>query len=209
MDRFQIRDIEDDDALDNVGVLAGIGVVQKVVVSERGHHIPDPSELFCDVVFDNGNFDLRSLVEDALPKLQRSHSRSLPIHKYVSAYRDKFNLEPPVELLNEIKTSADELLSESLRNQRNTHPIASPKDLQKLAPTPEKWFELFPRLQDFESSFAELESFLQDYLLDRPTALSAGRSGDKTNLRRVIRIYDFLKYGQTKTPKQLRKRAKP
>jgi len=206
VDRFQIQDIEDDQGLEKVGVLAGIGVIPEVVVSDRGHHIPDPPELFCDVVFDDRNFDLKSLVEDALPKLQRSHSRSLPVHKYVSAYRAKFRVEPPVELLTDLKESVDDLLSRSLRNAQ---PIASVAELQQLAPSPEKWFELFPRLHDFEATLPELEQYLRNYLRECPAALATGKSGDKTNLKRVIRIYDFLKYGKAKTPKQPRKRAKP
>jgi hypothetical protein len=31
-----------------------------------------------------------------------------------------------------------------------------------------------------------------------PQAIRTGKPGDKTNLKRVIRIYDWLKYGKAK-----------
>ena len=198
VDRFQIQDIEDDEGLENVGVLAGIGVIQEPATGERGHHIPDSAELFCDILFDDKDFDLKSLVEDALAKLQRNHSRSLPIHKYVSAYREKFGIEPPAELLADCKSSVEELLSPHLKGQRISNPIESIAELDRLATTKEKWFELFPRVRNPENSLQELAKVLGDYLTEHPDALRDGKSGDKTNLKRVIRIYDWLKYGRTK-----------
>ena len=44
----------------------------------------------------------------------------------------------------------------------------------------------------------ELAKVLEDYLTEHPDALRDGKSGDKTNLKRVIRIFDWLKYGKTK-----------
>lgn len=198
VDRFQIHDIEDDEGLENVGILAGVGVVTEAVTGERGHHIPEPAELFCDVIFDDRDFDLKSLVEDALAKLQRNHSRSLPIHKYVNAYREKFGVEPPAELLADCKNSVEDLLSPYLKRQLATNPIKSVEELNQQAPTKEKWFELFPRLQNPGDYLPELAKVLEDYLTEHPDALRDGKSGDKTNLKRVIRIYDWLKYGKTK-----------
>ena len=196
VERFQITDIEDDEGLDNVGVLAGVGVHGDAQGGERGHHIPDPSDLFCDVVLDNKKFDLRSLVEGALVKLQTRHSHSLPIHKYVSAYRKEFHAEPPAKLIADCKHSVDELFSKSLQDQRSAHPISSIAELSQQASTNEKWIELFPRVQNPSESIAELETFLKEHITSNPEVLHAGKSGDKTNLKRLIRIYDWLKYGQ-------------
>ena len=196
VERFQITDIEDDEGLENVGVLAGVGVHGDTPSSERGHHIPDPSDLFCDVVFNNKKFDLRSLVEGALVKLQSSHSHSLPIHKYVSAYRKEFHSEPPAKLLADCKYSVDELLSKSLQKQRSENPISSMADLTQQAPTKEKWIELFPRVQNPSEHLAQLETFLNEYITSNPEVFRDGKPGDKTNLKRLIRIYDWLKYGQ-------------
>jgi hypothetical protein len=199
VERFQITDIEDDEGLENVGVLAGVGVIpEQAEGGERGHHIPEPAELFCDIVFDDRDFDLKSLVEDALAKLQLHHSRSLPIHKYVNAYREKFGAEPPAELLADCKSSIEDLLSPYLHKQLAINPIKSIEELDQQSPTKEKWFELFPRVQNPRNYLPELAKVLVDYLTNHPDALRDGKSGDKTNLKRVIRIYDWLKYGKTK-----------
>jgi hypothetical protein len=198
VERFQIRDIEDDEGLEQVGVLAGVGVIALPRGAERGHRIPDAAELFCDVVFDNGDFDLKSLVEGALAKLQVNHSHSLPIHKYIRAYQEQFNANPPVELLKECKDSLDDLLSDSIKRQRSSNPIDSIEELERQSTTKEKWFELFPRVKDLEASLPQLEQFLRDYLTNCPETILTGKQGDKTNLKRVIRIYDWLKYGKAK-----------
>jgi hypothetical protein len=198
VDRFQIQDIEDDEGLEKVGVLAGVGVVVEQGGPERGHRIPDTAELFCDVVFNNGDFDLKSLVEDALGKLQKSHSHSLPIHKYVEAYREQFKAEPPTELLKECKDSLEGLFSTYLKKLRSSSPIESIEELERQATSKEKWLELFPRVRNLEACLPQLEQFLQDYLKNCPETIHNGKQADKTNLKRVIRIYDWLKYGKTK-----------
>lgn len=198
VERFQIQDIEDDAGLERVGVLAGVGVVTLNAGAERGHRIPDAEELFCDVVCGNGNFDLKSLVEGALVKLQKSHSHFLPIHKYVRAYQEQFNARPPDELVKDCRSSLDELLSEFLKRQRDSNPIESIEELAQQAPTKEKWLELFPRVRNVEACLPQLEIFLQDYLRSCPEAIRTGKQTDKTNLKRVIRIYDWLKYGKAK-----------
>jgi hypothetical protein len=198
VERFQIQDIEDEEGLEKVGVLAGVGVIPETAAAERGHRIPDSAELFCDVVFDNGYFDLKSLVEDALVKLQKSHSHTLPVHKYVDAYRRQFAKEPPANLLAECKSSLAELLNQGIQNQRKCQPIQSLEELDRQAPTKEKWIELFPRVQDLERNLPRLEAFLKDYLTECPKTLHTGKQADKTNLKRLIRLYDWLKYGTKK-----------
>lgn len=196
VERFQIQDIEDDDGLEKVGVLAGVGVV--ALSGERGHRIPDAAELFCDVVFDNGDFDLKSLVEGALVKLQVNHSHSLPIHKYVRAYQEQFKANPPEELLKECKISLEDLLNNYIKRQRSINPIESIEELERQSTTKEKWIELFPRVRDLEASLPQLEQFLKDYLTNCPETIHTGKQGDKTNLKRLIRIYDWLKYGKAR-----------
>ena len=198
VERFQIKDIEDDAGLEKVGVLAGVGVLGSPLGSERGHRIPDAEEVFSDVVLGNGDLDLKSFVEQALVKLQKNHSHSLPIHKYVKAYQEKLRTTPPAELVKECKHSMEGLLNKSLRLLRAKQPIASIEALEAQSPNKEKWLELFPRLQNPETYLPQLEAFLRDYLTSHPENLKSGKQTDRTNLKRVIRIYDWLKYGKTK-----------
>lgn len=86
----------------------------------------------------------------------------------------------------------------SLKQQRISNPIESIEELERQASSKEKWLELFPRVRNLETCLPQLERFLQDYLKNCPETIQTGKQADKTNLKRVIRIYDLLKYGKTK-----------
>lgn len=196
-ERFRITDIEDDEGLENVGVLAGVGIIPTEEINhEPGHRIPSPKELFQDLILDDGCFETKSLVEDALGKLLISHSRSLPIYKYIAAYRDKFNKEPPEDVLRAAKTSLQEFLNKGLIQLRRDNPIPDVATLKKQCSTPEKIIEGLPRLVNLEQEIDYLETFLTSYLKEHSEVLEGANQGLKTNLKRIIKIYDWLKYAK-------------
>ncbi|NLX26174.1 MAG: hypothetical protein GXY61_09495 [Lentisphaerae bacterium] len=198
VDRFQVIDIEDDQ-LENVKVLAGVGIKQESGPNgESGHHIPNTAVLFRDVVFDDGEFDLKSLVEEALGHLLKHNSYSLPLHKYISAYEKEFGEKAPSDVSNHAKHSIDEFLSQGLKTRRNSHPINSFEELKKLSESDEKVIESIPLLTNLEACEGELQGFLSSYMEKNPTALTESGQVLKTNLKRVIKIYDWLKYGKEK-----------
>jgi hypothetical protein len=199
VDRFAIEDIEDGESLENYGVLAGIGVTGRhQAAQERGHRIPDASELFRDIIFDDGDFDLKSLVENALAKLLKSHSFSLPLQKYIHHYREQFGNEAPADVLKHAKTSLDDCLSTSLRSRRSSCPFNTIEELNAASPTDEKKIELYPLLTQIEDTEDELGAFIKSYLSKHPDALTAENGGLKTNLKRLIKIYDYLVFGKEK-----------
>lgn len=110
----------------------------------------------------------------------------------------QFKAEPPAELLKECKDSLEDVLSDSIKKQRSSNPIESIGVLELQASSKEKWIELFPRIQNLESCLPHLEQFLRDHLKTCPETLQDGKQADKSNLKRIIRIYDWLKYGKTK-----------
>jgi hypothetical protein len=199
VERFKVVDIEDDAELANVSVLAGVGVGGNPGINgDSGHHIPATDVLFRDIVFDDGDFDLKSLVEEALGHLLKHNSYSLPLYKYISAYKAEFGEDAPPDVLNSAKTSIEEFLSKGLKTRRANHPVASFEELRKLADTDEKMIEMMPLLIELESCLNEMGEFLTDYIKKNPTALTGPAQGLKTNLKRVIKIYDWLKYGKEK-----------
>lgn len=198
VDRFQIADIEDDAQLSKVETLAGIGVipVESPTIHEPGHTIPETGELFTDIVLENANLDVKSLVEGALEKLLKHHGSSLPICRYLSIYEENFG-SAPASLTSKKPKQLVDLLSKTLISQRQKRPgltvdaiITNSQlhDTKKLA-------EL-PLAEDLEYSLLSLETYLANYLRTNPDVFQSDQSALKTNLRRMIRIYDFLKYGQ-------------
>jgi hypothetical protein len=46
----------------------------------------------------------------------------------------------------------------------------------------------------------ELEAFLKEYMEANPEALREGKANVKTELRRLVKIYDWMRYGPAKEP---------
>ncbi len=198
VDRFQVIDIEDDQ-LENVKVLAGVGIKQVPGSNgDSGHHIPDTAALFRDIVFNDGNFDLQSLVEEALGHLLKHNSRSLPLHKYISAYEKEFGKTPPADVSDYAKSRFDQFLNKGLIARRRGDSISSWAELLKKTENEMKVIEMIPLLADPESCLKKIGDFLKVYLGGNPTALTGTVQGEKTNLKRVIKIYDWLRYGKEK-----------
>lgn len=195
VEHFQVVDIEDDEELQNVGVLAGVGVTGD---SGNGHHIPTAEALYRDVVFDDGEFDLKSLVEEALGHLLQHHSGSLPVCKYVTAYEEMYGMAAPSEVTKSVKQSYNDFLNKGLRKQRESASYPSIDALRELDPRDEKIMERIPLLCDEGLSLAALEDYLLNFLGKNNGVLQSGTQSLKTNLKRVIKIYDWLKYQKEK-----------
>ena len=196
-ERFRIADIEDDDALNHIDVVVGIGVDKKTPAEEAGgtggHHIPSQAALFRDIVFDDGGFDLRSLVEEALAVQLKRYSYSLPLHKYLSQYERTFQKEAPAEVSTYAKHSFDGFLNDQYRKKRK-HKTYSFDEILKMADNKERILEFIPLVDENTLKEHDLEIFLKNYLGEHPDCLKEG----STNLRRIIKMYDWLKYGKSK-----------
>ena len=200
---FRIADIEDDAALENLEVVVGVGVGNTPApTNNRSHHVPDVTQLFRDILFDDGNFDLQSLVESALPSLLKSHANSLPIYKYISEYRSGFHKEPPLGVLNCCKSQYDEFLNTTIlkyRNRNEADRLKSIDDILKLCSTDDRrCIDALKLLKEDEIDAAKLRQYLIE-VLDRIPDIFDIR-GLVTDYKRLIRIYDWLIYGKKEGP---------
>lgn len=200
VDRFQIADIEDDSQLEQAQTLVGIGVIPDNVqiAHKAGHSIPDTAKLYRDAVLHDADFQVKSLVEEALGYLQK-HSGKMPICRYLKIYKEQFG-PPPVALADSCPKKLTDLLSNTLLKEKAKKPNLSITAIVSNNTLPDsKKLATLPIANDLVDSLAELEKFLKQYLIENPDALSPKANGGlKTDLRRMIRIYDFLKYGQEK-----------
>ena len=198
VDRFKVVDI-DDDELESVEVLAGVGVGEAEATNhESGHHIPRAEALFRDIVFDDGHFDLQSLVENALALLLNHHSQSLPVHKYIAAYEDEYGAEVPEGVRHGAKQNLDGFLNNGLRAKRKQNTYDSLAAIKTEAEDDARIIEMIPLLSADGLIADEIGEFIRGYLEANPTALGDAPQTLKTNLKRVIKIYDWLKYGKEK-----------
>lgn len=145
------------------------------------------------VVFDNADFDAESLVLKALPKLLSRNSNSLPIFKYLSQYSD--DLPERISQVAQDRSSFDDLLSNTIKKNRNNSIYRnSTISVLRQHLSVSKCLEVIPHLKEENLDKSELKGFLRSILEENPLALSEGKSNEISNLKRVIRIYDWLEY---------------
>lgn len=203
---FRIANIEDDAALEHLDVVVGVGVGNGAgqQANNRSHHIPDATQLFRDILFDDGHFDLQSLVESALTPLLKAHANSLPIYKYISKYRSNLGKEPPLGVLDCCKTKYDKFLSPTLLKYRERDEgqgvrLKSIDAIQDAYPDDDRHcIEALRLLKEQEIDAAKLKNYLIKALERVPTIFEI--PGLATDFKRLIRIYDWLTYGKKEGP---------
>ena len=199
---FRVVDIEDDAQLENVEIVVGVGVGNHISAAQnRGHHMPAVSQLFRDILFNDGDFDLQSLVESALPTLLKQHASSLPIHKYVSRYREQCQKEPPLAVLECCKTKYDDFLSPTiLKNRRRTERdrLRSIDTVLSAFPDDRHRIDALKLIAESEIDAAKLRQYLIEVLNRIPDVFTM--QGLATDYKRLVRIYDWLTYGKKEGP---------
>ena len=132
------------------------------------------------------------IVETSLPNLLKQHSKSIPIYKYIK----EFNGVLPSIVSQSIKTEFDDFLNKTLKERRESLNLGefTIKDLRKDYGDM-RCLEYIPLLNKDKIFIEELSEFLQYILTEYPKLLSIeGKQSDRTNLKRLIRIYDWIKY---------------
>lgn len=181
----------EDEKLDDIEVVVGVGILNDF--GRKGYTGVTADELYADVVLDNREFDEECIVWDALPKLLPHNSNSLPIFKYLSQYSGE--LPEKVKSAAESKQQFDNLISNTIKKNRERHLCRQDSIETLLSRFPDgKCLNALPHLRQDNINIDDLHSFLVRILTDNPSVLSTGEQAFKTDLKRAIRIYDWLKY---------------
>lgn len=188
--KLSVANIDDTTKIEELDWVLGVGVSGKL--SKVGYEAPTAIDLFLDIIYDNGNFDNTLLIEKTLPTLGKSHSNSLPIHKYLVGY----NKEIPLSVNLIYKESFDDYLSKTIKKNKNRSDIEPDEQISSLRKKYEdlRSIELLPYLKEENIDTTQLYCLLLDILDDNPNILNDGKSNEKTNLRRAIKIYDWKRY---------------
>lgn len=188
-EKMKVVGLEDDDKLENVEVVIGVGVISEL--GKKGYETFTAEEIYKDIVYDNRNFDAKMVVKSTLPNLLKQHSKSIPIYKYICKTRDKL----PQIVMESVKENYDEFLNTTLRNMRNRCDFSDysiPKLIHEYGDM--KSLQYIVLLDYKKIDIDELNKFLKHILDEYSNLLSDGKQNDRTNLKRLIRIYDWLKY---------------
>ena len=161
-----------------------------VGVAKNGHMIK-AEQLYEDIVFDNQYFNFDLVVEEYLPDLLKNNSGGLPMYKYLKDYKK--------EVFERVKDNVlkykdiDKFLNEQLRNQKasyhRTYTNLSVKRVIEIEGEDLAYRKLI-FLNEDEIECSELLLYLQGFLKRNTPKVLNGNS----ELKRLIRMYDLLKY---------------
>jgi len=191
--KMKVVGIEDDATLDNIEIVVGVGVLGEF--GKKGYCGLKVEEIFEDVLFDNKEFDANLVVTQSLPILLKHNTGSVPIYKYIL----KATVELPQYVKESIKLNYDDLLSRTIRSNKKRKEYIN-KTIEHVIEhnLPDKSLELIPLLEEQNIDAEKLGEFLREYYKSNNNIFIDGKNSDKTNFRRLIKIYDWLKYYKNK-----------
>ena len=149
------------------------------------------NEWYRNVVLDDLDFSADELLEYAFPKLIKQNTR-LPFFKF---FRQAKGHYPIVEELAE-KTNFDSIISTSIKNHRSA--LGNYSSVQEIWDGEQanlyKATLLIAYLEESQIDLDCLENILLNIFTKNDDILDTASTYIKTNIRRLIRIYDCLKY---------------
>lgn len=188
--KMKVVGLEEEDKLDEVEVVIGVGVLSEF--GKKGYSSIKPNEIYEDVVFDNKDLDPKLVVEESLPSLLKFHGNSIPINKYISQYEGDLS----EQIQKEIKTEFKQLLNNTIEKEKSKGRIKE-STVSELRDKYDdlRCLEYIPMLELENIDVEELKEFLVGFMSNRPNFLEVEeKTIHKTNFRRVIKIYDWIKY---------------
>ncbi|MCF0162044.1 MAG: hypothetical protein HUJ88_05615 [Fusobacterium necrophorum] len=164
--------------------------VVSIGINEKYGLPVEADDIYKDIIFDNGSFSIDLLVEVYLPKLLSMNSGGLPIRKYLKNYNGI--ISPQIQTIISQKNSVSAFLNTQqikqksrYRNQLNNKNILS--IIQKEGE--ENAYKKIYFLEENEINLSDLENYLQKIVKNKIVSLKGN-----SELKRLIRIYDFMKF---------------
>lgn len=162
----------------------------------RGLRGLNGNDWYRNIVMDDiAEFTADELLEHAFPSVWRQNSGALPVNKYLDAATKTF---PECEAVAK-RQDFDAIISATIKKYRHTRlgTYTSVKEIWEK----EKYkliraTDLISHLPEEAIDVQELETVLKEIFAVNPEILSKGAQGERTNIRRLIRVYDYLKWGK-------------
>ena len=150
------------------------------------------NEWYRNIVLGDLSFDADELLQYAFPKLIKQNSNKLPFYKLLKDATQKF--EEVQKVAQEV--NFDNIISDSIKNNRKA--LGRYKSVEEIWKSEKQSLERATRLIAYlkkeQIGIDELEEVLKRIFEEKPNIFEEERSSVKTNIRRLIRIYDYLKY---------------
>lgn len=182
----------DDSRVDDEELVLAIGKVSDLGL--KGLNGIDGNEWYRDVVIGDLEFTADEMLEYAFPKVLKQNSGRLPVNKYLGEATKEF-LECK-ELA--IQLNFEKIISPSIqKNRKSLGDYTSVKQIwNQEKESLERALRLISHLEEPQIIIGELEDVLKEIFLEDINVLQNVSSQIRTHLRRLIMIYDYLKWGK-------------
>lgn len=192
-EKIKVVGLEKIDKYEELDVVLGVGVLAEY--GKTGYSAIKAEDLYKDIIFDNKEYDNKCIVEQTLPELLKKNAGGLPIFKYMKNYEGQL----PDILSNEKNRKFNNILNNTLKEQKSKkRKMIEEKKinwiLEQNAENHYRIINLILFLEEAEINIVELENYLKKLLGENPKILEEHKY--KTQIKRVIRIYDYLKYAK-------------
>lgn len=188
-EKIKVVGLEDSDNYDEIDVVMGVGILTEY--GEQGYSSIKAHEIYEDIVLDNKNYDINKIVEETLPELLKSNPRGLPAYKYLKGHSDK-----TLEIFGEFEDKEyKDFLNASIRkNKGSQRKKILEKSINWIIEKGEfsRPFEMIAYLEEDEIDLEQLEQYLKKLISKEPKLFK--EHCYKSEIKRVARIYDYLKY---------------
>lgn len=154
----------------------------------------DGNEWYRNIILDDLEFSADELLEYAFPKLNRQNSGKLPLNKYLSAATKDF--QSYKEIAQE--QNFDAIISKTIKNNRKC--LGTYQSVEQI------WYQekkkqsralrLISHLREEQINVDELERVLKELFENDAEVLKKVAANERSDIRRLIRIYDYLKWGK-------------
>lgn len=186
---LRVASIEDTRVADDELVLA-IGKVSDFGL--KGLSGLEANEWYRNIIMDDLEFTADELLEYAFPKLINRNSGRLPVNKYLLCAEKYF---PECEKLAE-KLNFDRIISNTIkRNRKCLGQYSSVKQIwDHEKGSIERATRLISHLRKEQIDLDELKNVLEELFKNDIDILDNAETAVRTNIRRLILIYDYLKW---------------
>ncbi len=188
---MRVASIEDDRIKDEELVMA-IGRYSDYGL--RGLHGLKADEWYRNIVVEDIEFSADELLQYAFEDLIKQNSGRLPVNKYLSEAMG--NYPDCVELAK--KQNFENIISATIKKNRNK--MGNYKSVKQIweneKTSLERATSLIAHLLESDINVNELESVLKEIFENDINILQNSKPAIRTNVRRLIMIYDYLKWGK-------------
>ena len=150
-----------------------------------------------NIILHDSLYSCEQLLEFVYPELAKQNSWKLPVWYYISKSNMKSELaeEKAPHLYTEIVTESTIKRNRSAIGERTAWEVWTQEKDNLM-----KAIRLLGCMPEEKIDVNQYRSILQAIFTENNNILSSLDSPNRSNLHRMIRIYDFLEYGQKKTP---------